>query len=222
MFASIAHDDVYRIETPRLWLRWPLKSDCAAIADYARHESVAGMTASIPHPYPDHQAEEFVDVARQANATGQSLDLLIVRKGVKQSVIGTVLARFPARQATDGPDLTPVVEPMIGYALHPDHWGHGYAHEAACAMIDAVFTLTAATGALATVRADNPASARIIDRLGFEQMGERMSHPPLRKAPALVRDYRLDRATWQDLSGAPVIPLSWLRPYDWSEWAGAA
>ena len=48
MFPSITHDDVYRIETPRLWLRWPQLADAPAIADFARHKQVAQMTASIP------------------------------------------------------------------------------------------------------------------------------------------------------------------------------
>ncbi|MCX7317510.1 MAG: N-acetyltransferase, partial [Hyphomicrobiales bacterium] len=47
MFPSITHDDVYRIETPRLWLRWPQSADASAIADFARHKQVAEMTASI-------------------------------------------------------------------------------------------------------------------------------------------------------------------------------
>jgi RimJ/RimL family protein N-acetyltransferase len=226
MFPSITHDDVFRIETPRLWLRWPQLGDAKAVADYARHREVAEMTASIPHPYPSHQALETIREIRRSNGSGQTLELLISRKGHPQQVIGTVLARFPNSEQRDAETAEskqePNREPMIGYALHPDHWSQGYASEAAHGLIEAVFTLTPATGTIATVRADNPASRHVLEKLGFEWVGERTAHAPLRAHPALMHDFRLDRAAWQGFAGETVTPLVWTRPYDWTEWAGAA
>ena len=48
MFPDITRDDVFRIETPRLWLRWPERRDCAAIRAYASCFAVADMTSSAP------------------------------------------------------------------------------------------------------------------------------------------------------------------------------
>lgn len=219
MFPSITQDDVYRIETPRLWLRWPLAGDAAAIADFAGRKQVAEMTASIPHPYPDQHAAEFVRATRTTNRSGATLELLVVLKGRVQQVIGTVLARFPA--PVEGHDGTGG-EPMLGYALHPDHWGCGYASEASRAMIDAVFTLTPASGITATVRTGNQASIHVLDKLGFAPVQERTSHAPLRGSPYQVYDYRLDRTAWRGLAGEPLLPLSWMKPYEHAQWAGAA
>ena len=218
MFPSITHDDVYRIETPRLWLRWPQQADEPAIADFARHRQVAEMTASIPHPYPAHQAGEFVRNTRTSNRNGTTLELLVVLKGRVQTVIGTALLRFPVA----GEEETGTREPFIGYALHPDHWGYGYASEASRAMIDALFTLTDVAGVTATVRIDNQASIHVLEKLGFEHSGERTTYAPLRGEPYRIGDYRLDRRAWHGLAGGPVLPLDWMKPYEWSDWAGTA
>ena len=52
MFPDLFRDDVFTLETPRLFLRWPKASDAPAIALQAGDRKVAEMTANIPHPYP--------------------------------------------------------------------------------------------------------------------------------------------------------------------------
>ena len=52
MFPDLTRDDVFRLETRRLWLRWPRHADVQAIVRLAGETAVAEMTASIPHPYP--------------------------------------------------------------------------------------------------------------------------------------------------------------------------
>ena len=51
MFPDLTTDDIFRIETKRLWLRWPRASDVASITSFASLAHVARMTALIPHPY---------------------------------------------------------------------------------------------------------------------------------------------------------------------------
>ena len=46
MFPDLARDDVFRLETKRLWLRWPRVSDAAAIERYSSRWEVARMTAA--------------------------------------------------------------------------------------------------------------------------------------------------------------------------------
>ena len=60
MFRDITRDDVYRIETQRLWLRWPKLTDAPAIATALADRRISDMTSRIPHPYPDGHAEEFI------------------------------------------------------------------------------------------------------------------------------------------------------------------
>ena len=77
MFPDIARDDVFLVETKRLWLRWPRVADAKAIERYSSRWEVARMTSRIPHPYPAGEAERFIFTAREANALGRDLILVI-------------------------------------------------------------------------------------------------------------------------------------------------
>src|SRR5439155_11525397 len=80
MFPDLTADDIFRIETKRLWLRWPRASDAPAITSFVSLAQVARMTASIPHPYPPGEAERFIMKARTGNAGGTALVLAITQK----------------------------------------------------------------------------------------------------------------------------------------------
>jgi hypothetical protein len=64
MFPDLTRDDVFRLETRRLWLRWPRLADAQAITRLAGEKAVAEMTARIPHPYTPEEAERFIFQAR--------------------------------------------------------------------------------------------------------------------------------------------------------------
>lgn len=61
--------------------------------------------------------------------------------------------------------------PEIGYILHRDHWGQGFAGEAAEAAIDHVFATTDLETLTADVDPENAASIRLLERLGFVRTG---------------------------------------------------
>lgn len=211
MFPPITRDDVFRIETPRLWLRWPHLGDGPAIRAFASCAEVALMTASIPHPYPAGEEARSIDTVRARNLRGETLELLIERKTPQREVIGTVLVRSEAER-----------DPMLGYALHPRFWGQGYASEAAKAMIETVFLLTEAERIAATVQIENAASRHVLDKLGFRMTGERSRVSPLRNVVESLADYTLTREAYQAQSGMVLHPLHWPLPYNSLEWAGAA
>ena len=77
MFPDLARDDVFRLETARLWLRWPRASDAAALHRFCSLWEVARFTARMPHPYPPGSAERFIYAAREANASGRDLTLVM-------------------------------------------------------------------------------------------------------------------------------------------------
>ncbi len=55
----------------------------------------------------------------------------------------------------------------IGYTFLPEHRRHGYATEAAAAMVDLAFTELAAHRVCGRIDARNTASARVLERLGM-------------------------------------------------------
>ncbi len=189
MFPDLTRDDVFRLETRRLWLRWPRLADVQAIVRLAGEKAVADMTARIPHPYPPEAAERFVFQARRANADGEGLTLAITPKGKPNSLIGVV-------GISAGPDTG---RPTLGYWLGTPSWGQGYATEAARALIDAFFAYTPERELVASTRADNPASRRVLEKCGFVHVGSRRKKFPARGRVLAVEDFRLDRRAWEGL-----------------------
>lgn len=57
----------------------------------------------------------------------------------------------------------------IGWVLHPDHTGHGYAHEAARAVLDLAFDHYRLHRVVARVDPRNVRSARLCERLGMRR-----------------------------------------------------
>jgi RimJ/RimL family protein N-acetyltransferase len=58
----------------------------------------------------------------------------------------------------------------VGWHLHPDSWGHGYATEAGRAAVDRGFRL-GVPEVFAVVRPDNPRSQAVCRRLGMRHLG---------------------------------------------------
>ncbi|MDX1520590.1 MAG: GNAT family protein [Anaerolineae bacterium] len=62
-------------------------------------------------------------------------------------------------------------EADFGYEIAPDHWGHGYATEAAAAMLAYGFETLQLHRISASVIADNTASIRVLEKLGLRHEG---------------------------------------------------
>jgi RimJ/RimL family protein N-acetyltransferase len=57
----------------------------------------------------------------------------------------------------------------VGFALHPDHHGHGYAAEAARALVDYGFSEVGLHRIIGRLEARNTASARVLEKLGMRR-----------------------------------------------------
>ena len=204
MFPDLTRDDVFRLETRRLWLRWPRLSDAQAIIRLAGDRIIADMTAKIPHPYPPDAADRFIFQARQDNADGYALTLAVTPKSKPNTLIGVIGI---VREETSG--LL-----QLGYWLGQPHWGQGLMTEAVQTAVCAFFTITPHDVLLASTRIVNPASQRILAKCGFEfeQSGTMLAQ---RDGELMdVNHFRLTRERWlhagaEKLTGAvSVLPVS--------------
>ncbi len=196
MFPDLTCDDVFRIETKRLWLRWPTLADMPAILRLAGEKQIAEMTARIPHPYPPHEAESYIRAARADNQAGNSLVMAVTLKEKPDELLG-MIGLSPARGAA----------PVLGYWIGRPYWGCGYATEAAQAMIDTAFTLADIGSIAAAARLINPASRGVLEKCGFQFEGQGMIDTPARGVVA-VDTFRLSRRTFESLKlwRAPSVP----------------
>lgn len=185
MFPDLTADDIFRIETRRLWLRWPRASDAPAITSFVSLAQVARMTASIPHPYPPGEAERFIMKARTGNASRTALVLAITQKGGARQTIGLLSATPAAARDIE-----------FGYVLAPPVWDKGFASEAVKALADTVFCLTRANRILANSRANNIASRRVLEKTGFAFVDTGLDFLPARGGLHPCDRFQLDRKRW--------------------------
>jgi len=149
------------IETPRLILREFKPADIERVHAYASREEVTRYLIWGPNSL-SQSAEAlsgFLEDSRQLPR--QSHDLAIVLKS-HNLLIGGVGLRISDAESTTGD---------IGYVLHPDFWGHGYAEEAARALIYAGFRSLGLRRIIGQCDQRNKASARVMERLGMRREG---------------------------------------------------
>jgi RimJ/RimL family protein N-acetyltransferase len=150
--------------TGRLSFRRWRESDAAVLLDmYSRREVYRFLGSA---PVPVHDLDEALSRVEMRNERTHGLDgIWAIVRSADDGVIGTVLLVPLTR--TDG---APCDVYEIGWHLHPDAWGFGFATEAARAVI-----ARARDGGLGEVRAvvfaDNAASHAVCRRLGMTQLG---------------------------------------------------
>lgn len=84
----------------------------------------------------------------------------------------------------------------IGYSLHPDAWGQGYASEAVVATIDWALENLDWDGFIHTISPENTASQQLARRLGSVLRGPGQLPPPHEGVP--VEIWGQTRDQWQD------------------------
>jgi RimJ/RimL family protein N-acetyltransferase len=165
------------IRTPRLLLRTLELGDAERIALLAGDYDVASMTGTIPHPYSEQQAAEWI---ASALAGEEGVVFGITTAG---ALIGCTGYRpFGGDHAE------------LGYWIGKPYWGRGYASEAVRALIIHAFETDGFDYLTVGHFTDNLASARVIAKFGFVPEGREARECAARGSKAYCLTYRLDRA----------------------------
>jgi RimJ/RimL family protein N-acetyltransferase len=171
------------LATARLHLRAPRREDAPAIAALANDRRIAENTARIPHPYTLADAEGFLRYIEDSETeTAFAITL------ADDALIGICGLRTKPRKA-----------PEIGYWLGAPYWGHGYATEAARAVIDHAFEDLGLERLEAGARVSNPASRRVLEKCGFQWSSVVLLRIHAIASSAPVDRFRLDRGLWASL-----------------------
>jgi len=92
-----------------------------------------------------------------------------------------------------------VIAGEMGYFLHRDAWGEGYATEMAAAVIARSFATYDWSEITAVAWVDNPASVRVLQKLGFENRPDSVEDCAARGEKVLARNFALTRARYESL-----------------------
>lgn len=192
MFPEITRDDIFRLETERLWLRWPRASDAPVFARLAGDPEVALKTARIPQPYTPRDAEEFIMLSRAENDLGDGLTLVLAPKRQPDEPIGVIGAHGAARRGVA----------TFGFWLGKAYWRQGLMSEAATAFLDLIFGVTSLDRVESAVMLENPASRRLHEKLGFVSGGPCMCPAPARGGDVPGERFCLSRGGAHTVYGA--------------------
>ncbi|MCH8684543.1 GNAT family N-acetyltransferase [Pedomonas mirosovicensis] len=176
------------IRTYRLLLRPPWPEDAAAITACLADGVVARNTAQVPHPYGLEDAKAFID--RCEAAEPQPTFVILGREGDDAPLAGCIgLFRSPEAGAEAGAW-------ELGYWIGKDWWGRGYATEAAKAVLELAFLGLRLPRVVAGHFIDNPASGRVLEKLGFTETGISKRHCLARNCDVDCRNVALTREAW--------------------------
>jgi RimJ/RimL family protein N-acetyltransferase len=187
-FPDLFCDDTLRLETRRLWLRWPAYSDAARLHEIASMEAVARPTATWPHPLPEGEALRRIEQARAANALGHSLVLALAEKATPDVLIGII--------GVGGDDSAPGIV-TAGYMLGVQHQGYGLMTEAVRGMANVVFRYTSFGAIRGASGLTNAASRRVMEKAGFRRIGQLSHAAPARGSKIECDELELTRSDWR-------------------------
>jgi len=150
----------YPLETDRLLLRPYVDDDLEDLHDIERRDVTARYLYN--RPLDLDATRSLLDRRRTMTAIDDDHDDLALAAVLKQSgrLIGHVTLLRASREHRQG---------EIGYVLHPDHHGHGYATEAAAVMLRLGFEELDLHRIIGRLDARNARSSRVLERLGMRR-----------------------------------------------------
>jgi len=152
------------IRTERLVLRPLRTSDAEPLFALFADWEVVRRLSMPPWPYALEDAHSFIREHRDQDRTAFAITL-------EHVLIGGIDVRMnPANQSQRG------AGPNLGYWLGRPYWGCGYMTEAARGFLARVFDAGLGDVVYSGAFADNAASLRVQEKLGFERDGETMQY----------------------------------------------
>lgn len=153
------------LHTERMVLRPFAAADAGEVHQIVSDREIAYNTAHIPHPYPDGMAAEWIERVTTRWHTGES-------------------AVFAATLADDGRIVGAIgleIEPPhrrgeLGYWVARPFWNGGYATEGSRAVVEFGFRVLGLNRVAAHHYCRNPASGRVMQKLGMTFEGRMRKH----------------------------------------------
>ena len=149
------------LETRRLRLRCFTEADLPLLVSLAGRREIADTMISVPHPYTEDYARQWLVRARGAERRGEGVHFAIceVARGV---LVGAVELRAIDREHQ---------QTELSFWISVDCWGLGYASEAAARAVEYGFDQLDMNRIYAHHMLRNPASGAVLAKLGLRREG---------------------------------------------------
>lgn len=177
-----------KLKTERLILRDFTADDWPAVLAYQSHPDYLRYNAWTHRTPEDVQAFVAMFIRHQEQNPRFKFQLAVVLKETGQ-LIGNCGIRKPSVDSRVGD---------IGYEFAPEHWGKGYATEAARAVVDYGFSALRLHRIWASCVADNTGSAHVLEKVGMRLEGR-------------LRDNEYFKDRWWDTLIFGMLESEWHR-----------
>lgn len=174
------------LTTERLLLRDFGESDWETVLAYQQHPLYLRYNEWTSRTAEDVRAFIQIFMDHQKQVPRVKFQFAVTLRATGQ-LIGNCGVRRESPEAREGD---------MGYELDPQHWGNGYATEAARAVLDFGFSHMDLLRISAWCVADNVGSARILEKLGM-RLERRM------------RDYQYFKGRWWDTLSYAILYDEW-------------
>ena len=179
-----------RLTSHPVVLRGLASADAARVAELAGNWEVAKATATIPHPYTEAMARQFI-----AGLSGDAARGVAWTYAVTRADDGVLVGCAALMDGAAG-------RGNLGYWIGRPHWGLGYATAAARAILSVGFAQLEHPTLTALHLAANPASGRVLEKCGMVE-GARATLPHRDGAPQEFRTWSITREQWDRHQDTP-------------------
>ncbi|CAM2928675.1 N-acetyltransferase [Chryseobacterium flavum] len=144
------------LETERLVLSKLEEKDIPLITNYLQHRIYSDLTSNIPHPYTDNDARLWIKMSEESfkNNTGYTFGI----RNKEWHIIGAIGLHDRDDDKAE-----------LGYWIGMPYWNKGYVTEAAKAIVNFGFSQLNLNKIFATHFIHNPASGKIMEKIGMEK-----------------------------------------------------
>ena len=174
------------IETQRLRLRPLDASDAPAIQRAAGAREIADTMISLPHPYPDGEAERYMARQRAERQAGRSVTFAIDQ--LAQGALGGLVEVRDINHEHSNAELS--------FWLAIEAWGRGYMSEVIQTVVRYCFEDLCLNRLYAYHMLRNPASGRVLQKNGFKQEG-------------ILRQYVRKWEQFEDVALCAILRQEW-------------
>src|SRR5690606_33382850 len=162
-------------------------SDAPDVQRLAGDRAIADTTLNVPHPYPDGAAERWIATTDALFAHGEEARFAMTT--VDDGLVGSIGLRIvPAHRHAE-----------LGYWVGRPFWGRGYATEAAHLVAAYGFEQRGLHRLVAHHLTRNPASGRVLLKLGMRHEGR-------------LREHVVKWDVFEDLEHYGVLSSEYVRP----------
>ncbi len=149
------------LDTARLILRPLALDDAPVLAKLAGRREIADTTISIPHPYSEEKAKEWIKGHIEGAIRDKEVVFAVLTKADRQ-LVGTIGLRDIDQEHSQA---------EMGFWVAVECWRQGYATEAGRRVLQFGFEGLKLTRIYAHHMLRNPASGRVLEKIGMRKEG---------------------------------------------------